>query len=169
MSSLVPGELVTINSRKFDGRVQRSWECTLVNANEFAIDLVGVFAKTVDHSDLGQIEKGTISRERFYLNRWYNYFIFEQPADQLRNYYINICMPPKLERRTIDYVDLDIDLIVWPDGRLITIDVDEFESNAEKFAYPSEVRETAAATLEELTALFERLDPASVLAALDRL
>lgn len=169
MTFFVPGQRFTVNSRKYDGTIQRSWEGELVNAGDDSIDLVGIFAGAVDHPDLGRIETGTISRERFYLNRWYNYFIFEQPAGTLRNYYINICMPPTVGHGVIDYVDLDIDLILWPDGRLITLDIDDFETNAERLGYPSEVREKAASTLERLQALLEGEDRASVLAAADLL
>jgi protein associated with RNAse G/E len=114
---------------------------------------VGRFDSAVDHPDLGRIEKGTISHERFYVNRWYNYFRFEHPAGTFRNYYINICMPPKLADGEVDYVDLDIDLIVWPDGRLITLDLDEFEANALRFAYPERVRRRTLETLAHLESI----------------
>lgn len=157
-----PGESITVNSRKYDGSVRRSWQCEFVTEGEGAIHLVGVFEETVEHPDLGTIEKGTLSYERFYLNRWYNYFRFEQPAGTLRNYYINICMPPDLGDGVIDYVDLDIDLIVWPDGRVVTLDIDEFEANAKILNYRSEVIETSSATLMELQLLLADLDPASI-------
>ena len=122
----------------------------MIEKNEEWIDLVGFFRETVHHTDLGSIEKGTVSRERFYLDRWYNYFIFEHPPGNLRNYYFNICMPPKISDSVIDYVDLDIDLLVWPDGRVITLDMDEFETNSEIYAYPDIVRRHALEALEKI-------------------
>lgn len=148
-----PGQQFTVNSRKYDGSIRRSWQCEFVAGGQDHIDLVGFFHEGVDHPDLGRIEKGTISRERFYLNRWYNYFIFERPAGTLRNYYINICMPPNVGDGVIDYVDLDIDVIVWPDGRIVTLDLDEFEANGARFLYPSEVRKRALRTLAEVQGL----------------
>jgi protein associated with RNAse G/E len=111
------------------------------------IELVGTFEDRVEHPDLGIIEAGTVSHERFYLNRWYNYFIFEQPPGSLRNYYINICMPPSISDGVVDYVDLDIDVIVWPDGRMVTVDMDEFEANGKIYSYPDHVREITLETL----------------------
>lgn len=164
-----PGTPFTINSRKYDGTIRRSWKCEFVAADGDSIDLVGRFEVEVEHPDLGRIEKGTVSHERFYLNRWYNYFRFEHPAGTLRNYYINICMPPRISAGVIDYVDLDIDVIVWPDGRVVTVDVEEFEANAKEFGYSPEVIDSASSTVKALHELFGEQYLGSVRRALERL
>jgi len=145
--------IYTVNSRKFDGTIRRSWECEFVASDDEKIDLVGSFEHQVEHKDLGVIEAGTVSYERFYFNRWFNYFTFEQPAGTLRNYYINICMPPEIGDHSIDYVDLDIDLIVWPNGRRQILDKEEFEANKLEFSYPEDVVTQAWAELAKLERL----------------
>ena len=154
--NLVPGTPFTVNSRKYDGSVRRSWNCELVSSTGDAIDLVGRFEIAVDHPELGRIEEGTVSRERFYLNRWYNYFRFEHRDGTLRNYYINICMPPKIGDGVLDYVDLDIDLIVWPHGEWKTLDREEFEMNAKFYGYPDNVRLSAMTALEQVIDLISK-------------
>lgn len=154
--------IYTIHSRKFDGSIRRSWKCDLVYEDSDKLDLVGSFAERVEHPDLGVIEAGTISHERFYLNRWFNYFIFERSDGSLRNYYINICMPPKIGEGTIDYVDLDLDLIVWPDGQWQTLDLEEFRENRSKFSYPDEVSNRALETLKDLENLVQRVSDTGV-------
>lgn len=139
--------IYTVNSRKFDGTIRRTWRCEFVSSDAEKIDLVGSFEHRVEHPDLGIIEAATISRERFYFDRWHNYFIFEHPAGKVRNVYINICMPPKVGEGVIDYVDLDLDVIVWPDGRQMTLDLEEFYANSRTFEYPEHVKNRA---LEEL-------------------
>jgi protein associated with RNAse G/E len=151
-----PGTPFTINSRKYDGSIRRSWKCDFTASTDDSIDLVGRFEKAVEHPDLGRIEQGTVSRERFYLSRWYNYFRFEHPDGTLRNYYINICMPPLVRPGVIDYVDLDIDVIVWPDGEWKTLDRDEFEINANTFGYPDDVRLFAVKALEDIIAVVSK-------------
>lgn len=148
-----PGTPFTINSRKYDGTIRRSWKCEFVAADGDSIDLVGRFEAEVEHPDLGRIEAGTVSHERFYLHRWYNYFRFEHPAGNLRNYYINICMPPRIAAGVIDYIDLDIDVIVWPDGRLKTLDLNEFEIHANSYGYPDDVRLSAMSALQDIVAV----------------
>ena len=147
------GSRFTINSRRYDGSVRRSWVCELIGRDADKLDLVGSFEIAVEHPDLGLIEAGTVSHERFYLNRWYNYFLFQQPNGDLRNYYINICMPPTIGEGVVDYVDLDIDIVVWPSGRLLVLDLDEFEMNADRYGYPAEVRENALNALDEVQML----------------
>ena len=147
------GPRFTVNSRKYDGSVRRSWMCELIRRDADKLDLIGSFEIAVEHPDLGVIEAGTVSHERFYLNRWYNYFLFQQPNGDFRNYYINICMPPTIGEGVVDYVDLDIDIIVWPDGRFQELDLDEFEVNAYAYGYPAEVRENALKTLDEVRTL----------------
>jgi protein associated with RNAse G/E len=131
--------IYTVNSRKFDGTIRRSWKCEFISRDELSIDLKGTFEHRVEHKDLGVVEAGTISQERFYLDRWFNCFIFQWPTGAFSNYYINICMPPDVGHDTIDYVDLDIDLIIWPDGHWRTVDLDEFEANRLALRYPKEV------------------------------
>ncbi|MEO5859821.1 MAG: DUF402 domain-containing protein [Pyrinomonadaceae bacterium] len=145
--------IYTVNSRKFDGTIHRSWKCEFVSGDDEKIELVGSFEHQVKHQDLGVIEAGTVSHERFYFNRWFNHFTFEYPAGTLRNHYINICMPPQIGDDFIDYVDLDIDVIVWPDGRRQIVDEEEFEANRMGFSYPENVALRALATLAEVESL----------------
>jgi protein associated with RNAse G/E len=64
-------------------------------------------------------------------------------------------MPPKFENGVLEYIDLDIDVLVWNDFSFETLDMEEFEENAAKFGYPEEVRVNAQNALEELMALIK--------------
>ncbi|MGH9947547.1 MAG: DUF402 domain-containing protein [Pyrinomonadaceae bacterium] len=143
-------EWVTINSRKYDLSIRRRWKCQLVEREDPMLVFVGEFDETIDHPALGLIQKGTTSYEYYWLDRWYNIFRFHEPDGSFRNFYCNINMPPTFDGRTLDYVDLDIDVIVWSEGRIITLDEDEFESNAVAFSYPPEVRKKALDSLDEI-------------------
>ena len=112
--------------------------------------MVGVFDAAVDHADLGRISKGTVSFEYYWLDRWYNVFRFLEPDGSLRNLYCNICMPPKFNGGTLDYVDLDIDLVIWPDARVVTLDEADFADNAAKYQYPPDVTQKAFESVDEL-------------------
>ena len=135
------GQRFTINSRKYDLSLRRSWNAVLVERSPEHLLLEGVFEQEISHRDLGLVAKGTRSAETFFPERWYNYFAFFEPSGKLRNHYINISMPPEIGAETIDYVDLDVDVIVWPDGRIDIVDIDEFEANVIAYRYPSDVIE----------------------------
>jgi protein associated with RNAse G/E len=147
---------ITINSRKYDGSIRRSWQAGLVSERSDLIIAIGLFDADVEHSDLGLIRKGTVSFENFWRDRWYNVFRFHEPDGMLRNYYCNIAMPPVLLGDTLDYVDLDIDVVIWPDGRCEVLDRDDFEQNAVKFGYPQHVIAKAEESLAELLTTIEK-------------
>ena len=143
-------QLIRVNSRKYDLMVRKSWTCRLVERSDRLLVLIGEFDSEVAHTGLGSIARGTVSKEFYWLDRWFNVFSFSEPDGSFRNFYCNITMPPKFENDVLDYVDLDIDVIVWPDGRVDTLDMDDFESNSIRFGYPDDVRENALDSLSEL-------------------
>lgn len=152
----MPDELFTINSRKFDGGISRTWSCRLVERTGSMLTFVGEFDRDIRHPDLGLIHKGTVSYEYYWLDRWYNVFRFHEPNGTFRNYYCNINMPPALTGTHLDYVDLDIDIVVWPDLEPVILDQDEFKVHAVKFGYSPKIVHQVEATLNELVGLIEK-------------
>lgn len=148
--------IVTINSRKYDGHIRRTWQCGLVHESNDLLILVGKFNDEVDHSDLGHIAAGTVSFEHYWLDRWYNIFRFHEPDGTLKAHYANITMPPTVADGVIDYVDLDIDVVVWPNGRIDVLDRDDLEENIVRYGYPDDVIQNAEHALVELLAIIER-------------
>ena len=59
-------------------------------------------------------------------------------------------MPYSLDRDQLDYVDLDIDVIVWPDGTFRILDLEEFEQNKVTYNYPADIIANAERTMDEL-------------------
>ena len=141
---------VTINSRKYDLSLRRSWTCELVEQCDPLLVFVGVFDEDLAHPGLGEIKSGTISYEYYWLDRWYNVFRFHEPDGGFRNYYCNINMPPTFENGVLDYVDLDIDVLVWKDAVYEVVDRDDFEANVLKYGYPDSIREKVEETLVHL-------------------
>ena len=103
------------------------------------LEFVGRFDRDVAHDAIGLIRKDTISHEYFWLDRWYSIFRFHGPDGALRNYYCNINMPPTFSDGVLDYVDLDIDIVVWPDFANHELDRDDFERNTLKFGYTDDM------------------------------
>jgi uncharacterized protein len=146
---------ITVISKLYDGSPKRTWTADLVRIDGSAVELVGKFDADVNHSELGLIRAGTVSYEYFWLDRWYNVFVFFKPDGTLRNLYANITLPPTLSTsdNILEYVDLDIDILEWPDGRRAVLDEDEFYQHARKFRYPANVVQNTHATLDYLLQL----------------
>jgi protein associated with RNAse G/E len=151
----MPEEQITVNSRKFDGTIKRSWKCELIERSGDMLTFVGVFDRDVEHEDLGFIRNGTVSYEFYGLNNWFNVFRFHEPDGTFRNFYCNINMPPTFAGGVLDYVDLDIDVVVWPDSRYEILDREDFERNARRFAYPQDLIDSVETTLAELITSIE--------------
>ncbi len=149
------GEIVTINSRKFDGSIGKSWKCELVEQARNLLVFVGVFDREISHEHLGVVKRGTISYEYYWLDRWYNVFKFHEPDGSFRDYYCNINMPPTFENGVLDYVDLDIDILVAQNGTYSILDSDEFEENAVKHEFSDDLRADVFRAVDELTAMIE--------------
>ena len=67
--------------------------------------------------------------ETYYSDRWYNIFeIHSREDDQLRGWYCNVTQPAAFGDSSISYVDLALDLLVFPNGRQLILDEDEFQT-----------------------------------------
>jgi protein associated with RNAse G/E len=147
---------IIIRSLKYDGRLHREWRARLVRVEGPHVVVEGEFEETVEHSQLGTIAQGTVSTEYFWTDRWYSVFRFREPDKTLRNYYCNINKPASFDDQLLTFVDLDIDVLVSPDNTYRVLDEDEFEANAARYQYSSEVHERVPRARAELIDLIER-------------
>jgi uncharacterized protein len=144
-----------INSRKFDGRIHRSWKAELVEETADYWIFLGEFEHEVSHPNLGVIRRGTVSYEYYWKHKWFNIFRFHEPQGDLRNFYCNINQPPVLSGGVLDYVDLDIDVLLWKDFSFEILDLDEFEHNRNLFRYSDEMVFKCRESLDELLSMIK--------------
>lgn len=116
---------------------------------------VGEFSETINHKQLGIIRCGTISYEYYFKNRWYNIFRFHEPEGEFRNFYCNINQPPTVSANVLNYIDLDVDVLVWKDFACEILDLDEFKINAEQLSYSKEVKKNVKKSVKELLVLIQ--------------
>ena len=72
--------------------------------------------------------------EIYFNDRWYNIYEIHDKADgRIKGWYCNITLPAEFGQDSISYVDLALDLLVYPDGQMLVLDEDEFaELNLDK-------------------------------------
>ena len=119
----------------------------LVLEAEFDVD--------VSHHVLGAIARGTRTIEYYWRGRWYNVFRFIEKDGTTRLWYCNINTPPESNGDVLTYIDLDIDIVVQPNFSYQVLDLDEFESNAARYAYTEHEKQQAQAALKEVISLIE--------------
>lgn len=150
--------MVNVRTFKYDGTEHRRWSAHLLKREGQMLVLDARFEEEIRHPFLGIINCGTVSVEYYWLNRWYNVFRFLKPTGELRNFYCNINVPPTFFRRTLSYIDLDMDVLVEPDYSYTVLDEEEFATNALKFNYPREIQARSHQALDELISLIELRD-----------
>jgi len=65
--------------------------------------------------------------EIYFSRRWYNIFeIHDREDGHLKGWYCNITLPAEISPQQVAYVDLALDVLVFPDGRQLVLDEDEF-------------------------------------------
>ena len=98
--------------------------------------------------------------ETYYTDRWYNvYEIHSRADDSLRGWYCNVSLPARLDGDKLFFTDLALDLLVFPDGRQIVLDEDEFY----RLNLAPQTLERALSTLEELQARFKQPEASEAL------
>lgn len=140
---------------KYDGTKHRTWAARVAKQTDSLLILDAVFDEEIEHDLIGTIACGTVSTEYYWLDRWYNVFRFSDRSGTLNSFYCNVNMPPSFDGHVLQYIDLDIDVLVRPDFSYQVLDLEDFEINARTYNYSPEVEENAYAALAELSRLIE--------------
>jgi uncharacterized protein len=148
--------LIIVRVLKHDGTEYRRWSGQLAQREGPLIILHAEFDVGVSHHLLGEIKRGTKTIEYYWLDRWYNVFRFVEADGTTRLWYSNINTPPILDSGVLSYIDLDIDVLVQPDGSYQVLDSDEFEANAKVYGYSDEEKVRVRAAVEELTSMIKK-------------
>jgi len=147
--------MITVRACKYDGTEHRRWPAELLQQDGSLLVLDAYFTEDITHDLLGTILSGTRSIEYYWLDRWYNVFRFSEPGGELRSYYCNVNVPPEFDGQTLNYVDLDIDILVAPDLTYQVVDLHDFEENVNRYHYSAELQKSAVRGLNELIDLIE--------------
>jgi hypothetical protein len=142
---------ITVSKRNLSGEV--TWQYsgrTLKRGPDFI--LIEAFFDQADALFHGVLlKRGDRFLETYYTNRWYNIFeIYDRDTGQLKLWYCNIGYPAVIDEHTVSYRDLALDLLVYPDGRQLILDEEEFTA----LPLNEATRTQAMEALKELQNLF---------------
>lgn len=86
---------------------------------------------TLPKRDLGyiQFEPGDHFVEYYYIDRWFNIFDIADENGERKGWYCNVAAPAIIADDTVQQVDLLLDVWVYPDGRMLILDEDEFAAD----------------------------------------
>ncbi|MCZ7543803.1 MAG: DUF402 domain-containing protein [Anaerolineae bacterium] len=121
------GESVILRKLDLEGREVWRWRGEVVARGENWVQIEAPF--NGKRRDLGYVvlQEGDRFVEWYYADRWYNIFeIHDAADDRIKGWYCNIARPAVFRDGEITHVDLALDLFVFPDGRMLLDDEEEF-------------------------------------------
>jgi len=138
------------------GAVTRQYSGRLLRRSTHSVVLEAFF----DRPDMPILDvvlrKGDRFVETYYDNRGYNIFeIYDCDSAQFKGWYCNLSRPAHITAGSVSWVDLALDLWVWPDGRYARLDEDEFAV----LLLQQDERERVGITLLELERAFQNKRP----------
>lgn len=147
-------ELQTINVIKQDylGRETYRYQGKLLSLSPHKIVISAHFDRQDTTVEGITLKQGDLFIESYFDNRWYNIFeIHDQDSERIKCWYCNIGHPAMIQKDSIAYRDLALDLLVYPDGRQKVLDREEFAT----LPLSPQVKAAAAEALIELKQKFK--------------
>lgn len=147
-----PGDRVLLRATKFDGAAH--WiQPFRVLSDDGNLLVTSYRARTPIYTSRGEFRSPYDSVAYFWRDRWYNVFRLARPGCTTALWYCNVTTPPTFDGCQIQYVDLDLDVKVYPGGCIELLDEDEFEQHRQEYGYPADIVERAYSAAAELIEL----------------
>jgi protein associated with RNAse G/E len=145
---------LVVQKLMYDGSKSYRWVGQEIQRDADHLFFTAVFDR--QGRDLGYVtfNKGDVFYEWYYFDRWYNVFQIYSESGELKGWYCNVTKPAQVQDDELTFVDLALDLWVWPDQRYLVLDEDEFTELAESTYTPEDVG-LARAAIAELIRLTE--------------
>ncbi|AQL55832.1 DUF402 domain-containing protein [Abyssicoccus albus] len=135
--NLIEGETLRIQSYKHNGHIHRVWSETLILYGDDNIIIGGN-----DHTLVTESDRRTwVTREPaivyFHSEYWFNVICMFR--DDGVYYYCNLSSPFIYDGEAIKYIDYDLDIKVYPDGKYHLLDEDEYKLHKQRMRYSDDI------------------------------
>lgn len=131
------GQNVQIQSYKHNGKIHRIWSETTILKGTNHVIIGGNNRTLVTESD----GRTWVTREPaivyFHAEYWFNVIcMFREDGVY---YYCNLSSPFVCDNEAIKYIDYDLDIKVYPNGKYHLLDEDEYQQHMKQMNYPKEI------------------------------
>jgi len=140
----------TMRAYKYDGRLHYEQPLELYKKFDNHIVLKGAKGRELIHhtrDTVFKFDKDTY--EYFFTDRWYTAAIVFDDNGKVVHVYCNIALPCTIYEDSVEFVDLDVDVVVR-DGKIEVIDIDEFEEHKILYKYDKELEKEIFSTVEKV-------------------
>lgn len=124
---------------KYDGKLHYEQPLTLYERFDNHVVLRGAKGRELIHHTRDKVFKfDKETYEYFFTDRWYTAAIVLDGNGNTVHVYCNIALPCTITEDTVEFIDLDVDVIVR-DGKIEVIDLDEFEDHKIIYKYDKNI------------------------------
>ncbi|MDX1435203.1 MAG: DUF402 domain-containing protein [Anaerolineales bacterium] len=142
---------ITVIKKDLEGNETWRYSGRLLDRSSDEITIEALFNRADTPFHEISLLRGDRFVEIYYSNRWYNiYAIHDREDGHIKGWYCNVSYPAEIGEDHISFVDLALDLLVYPDGRQLVLDEDEFAA----LPLTSTDRAQAREALNDLEELF---------------
>ena len=156
-AALKCGQYIHIQSFKHDGSLHRTWTMGMViHAASDGYTIVTNKSWVIESDG-----RTWLTREPalwfFYPDQWFN--ICAMIRRDGIYYYCNLASPALFDGEALKYIDYDLDYKLYPDGRYILLDSDEFKSNSDTMHYGDDIQQIILHAKGKLSQWIESYHP----------
>lgn len=148
---LRPGDPVTQQYRKFDGRPHWRFDTFFLGSDEFGTWIGGTAGTLMERPGRSVVSPvdwvGLIPRDE-----WFVATFNAAGSEAFAHTYIDLMSVPVWDGGLVSAIDLDLDVVRLHDGRIYLDDEDEFETHRLEFGYPADLVTTVRSTADRLLA-----------------
>ena len=147
------GSTISIEHVKLDGRVLHLGEALIesFSNDSSVIEFSRVFSREGVYDGLKTPkEPGDIAVTEAKVGEWYFKTRYFSKDGKLKGTYVNLNTPVELYPRSVRYVDLEIDVCVWPDGKIEILDEEKFENTVKEGLVTQKLVEIVKDKLHEI-------------------
>lgn len=146
---------VTEVKRRLDATV-RTYSC---EAMEIADDHAVLLYRITGTGRVADVSltPGTLTVAYYWTDRPYNVYHWIAPSEDTLAFYFNLSGPVRIERNRLEWEDLEVDVLVTPDGRIQVLDEDKVPAGAAaRLPEIARARDRVLAEWPAVTAAVER-------------
>ncbi len=142
------GDVIVLRAHKSDGTVYRWWRATVESIDAERVVVVNRVGDRVDGPGGGWSWKHAL-RATYWFDRSYNLVEAYHADGRLKQIYIHIATPAVIQNNSLNYTDLELDVIKRPGQPLRIVDEDEFDEAARYYGYTPEFQCSCREAVDE--------------------
>lgn len=142
------GDIIKIIAYKHDGSIHRIWhKNTVLEANDQVVILANNKTSVTEFDGRTWVTKET-ALVYFHAECWFNIVcMFREDGI---HYYCNLSSPFAADIDGIKYIDYDLDIKKYPDGKYFLLDEDEYNQHKKIYRYDNDLDTILRYNLEKL-------------------